>query len=461
MSANESAASSASMAAGDINGEAPLQKYLHKNGLVASQIDPSSLQALRDMFRESLQRGQTVPAPGTSLLDSSSRSLLEMASNSYPSVRDFVIPESATPVERLILEQLRNQTALLHHLQRQLAQQHQQRASSAENGKSFQQVTIQISNSSNGPQFATRAAPATTQAHPPAPQPRIPAVPLPSLWQRSIALLRNLRSVKILTLYTQLLRARLERNRQNNPALDPLMLIKILVMLAILISRLAPARKRPAVDGKQSWSWNTQFVLVGTVVVLGFLHQTGVLSFWYQFCFVHQYPMRIWKGEDITLEQALEQQQRAAVEQGARPGPQHNHWLAALIFGAPPPERVPPPPQRPNPAIGNAPAAVGMPEIPPPPQAAAAPPVSAAVQLLQDIVVVLMSFVLSIFPMWRAIGPARPQPPPPMRQPEAQPDPDALPAVRPPVDLADFEEDDDEDSDDNEDDDDDDADVEN
>lgn len=416
--------------------------------------------------------------------------------NNNNNSNNYTIPEDATPTERIILEQLACHSMLLMDLHRRLDQMaiHNSNNTIANTNDS---IHAQKSPHSQpiSPQQAAAIVLAAVQrgggggANPgllpsPAPTP-IPAAAAVPFWTRGLLTrVRQSKTARILSLYwalrhrhrQQQVQNNRNRNRNNNDNMiiwDPLMILKVLVMAAIVVSRVTNKRRphphqhlqKDSTPAKSTttvyyWYYVSLVAMAGALAAYAIFVRTGLLKFWYQFCFQYRYPARIWKGEDVAVDEAWEpfQQQiheeqlqvaiAAALQRqhpagaAAAPIPDQNNnnrfppdWMRALVFGAPPP---PPPP------------VAGTEPNPPPP-----PPPAPMVVLrwLQDFVVLLGSFFLSIFPMWRAMAP-------PPRHPVAignnnipEQQQHALPEVRPPLDPAGFDE---EEEDDGEDDDDDD-----
>jgi hypothetical protein len=205
-----------------------------------------------------------------------------------------------------------------------------------------------------------------------------------------------------------------QRQGQVQP-LDFGLLFKLLFMMSVVIARV----QRRNDQGLKS----PKFISTIFLIVVGLLYHTKYLQFFYQFCFKDQVPLRIWNGEGAD----------------GRP--------------MPPPQRIPVPPNR-RAADGNENHQDGDENlnwrhtflggiiIPRPNQN----PIIAAVQ---DVFYLLGSFLFSIFPMWRPEGPQEPRQPlipiaPPVANNNAVPD---IPVVAPPRDAMEAA-DDDEDTDD-------------
>ena len=196
------------------------------------------------------------------------------------------------------------------------------------------------------------------------------------------------------------------------------MLLKVLFMLAILTNRMHSKK------GSQDSDWTVKFYATAALVVLGFMFQTGYLTFVYHFCV--RYVPRLWAGEEITLEQAYEEEAEAAREQRQQQQHRRNNpdgnagWRQTFLFGGQIDEQ---PGQQP-------------PDQPPPSL------MVKVLGILEDVAFFFGSFVLSVFPMWRAAPRPRPVPPEPNNDDNNNNNPENGPGVvAPPVDPAAPEED--------------------
>jgi hypothetical protein len=209
--------------------------------------------------------------------------------------------------------------------------------------------------------------------------------------------------------------------RRQAPNFDGGLIIKVLVMMTILLSRLSNRRKRAGTldGGEEDWMWEYRFYFMIVLVIGGFLVQSGFIKFTYTFFVKENYPARIWEGEEIedVEREALEAQQR---------------------------QRRPPPPPRPR-DDENAPQEPGWrqtflaggiaPNNDPEHRA------GGVLRVVQDVGFFIGSFFLSIFPMWRPEALAGPRPRVVNNEDDAD-DGIGLPEVRPPQDPAEAEEED-------------------
>lgn len=200
--------------------------------------------------------------------------------------------------------------------------------------------------------------------------------------------------------FVQLFRVFVAVRKQHVQDLPWGVLIKVVVMLGIWLTRMtskrsAAAAKASDTDDSFLSSVPTKFYILIAVVALGLLAQTGYLGFLYKFFIQEQYPVRILvMGEDA---QAILQE----LEDAARPDPrrraaerlEQEQQAGGLDFGQ-------------NFLLGGriAPRGAGnindndpaQPAVPLAPQ-----PVESFVQFVADIIYLVGSFFLSIFPMWR------------------------------------------------------------
>ena len=359
---------------------------------------------------------------------------------------DFATPvKGASPVESKIMEQLNMQTALLLNMQQRIdeltytvAQLQQGGGGGAGAAQQGRPPTASTNTTATAFRSTTnqQAAPHITTTAPFVDVPRgqtaapthLPpannnininnrqAAPQPAAPRGIFGLpsaIRNSRIAKILALFLAL-------RRRHVQALDPGLIFKVLFMIAVLMARMSNNSIRRGGPDAVGDMWATNFAIVSTLVLVGFFIQTGYLKYLYIFCIKENYPGRIWNGEDITAQQLQQQQQQQQQQQNAGAG-RNNNNNNNNDGAAPPPEEN----QQP-----------GDPQQPPLPQGAPAPQdrgwrdtfigggipqhveaedgVEAegegggVMALVQDVGLLLGSFVLSIFPMWEPEAVPRP-----------------------------------------------------
>lgn len=305
------------------------------------------------------------------------------------------------------------------------------------------------------------------RAHPPA----------PNLWAALFTLLGHVLTLRFLGLdrFYKLAKLFLELRRRQVPNFDVGLLFKVLVMMAILMARMSSSM--PGGSNKNGMNnnkndddamlsatelmWIYRFYFLTTIVVVGFIIQSGYATFLYKFFVKHNYPWRVlWNGQDIDVEQAV--REAAAQEEAA--AAVRVQAAAAAVAAAPHPRHLPPGRQPPpvaggheNDAVAAAPAndqpgwrqAILAGEIP---RVAPEHFGNGPLAMVLETLVLIGSFFLSILPMWTPHAPPPPPPPPQPPQegeahetdPPARDNPDhrEIPQVRPPADPTEYEEDD-------------------
>lgn len=352
------------------------------------QIDPTSLVALEELLRQ---------CPPSSL----------------PSI-------SLTQGEQLILSQIQRQNSLIYQLhermdllQRVCESMHDEtghrrfdRPESASTPGSIENRSSEVLDvvEKDAP------APVATPAPPPIQIQRNPRPILRNpgqLPQRNAALQRiqnrwrrHLFKLRFCcTLYIELLRRyQIQQGIQNNNV-DPLFLLKVLIVLAILMSRLPPHLTGRSKDGTQNADEELmyQYIVVSVLIITFIMIRSGRYAFFYQFFWKYNIARRIWSqpdGEALLTADALWQEHWAPAARVPAPGgiapppPVHQRvlqwwllhdWFQGRPIHAPPQDNAPPPPPR------------GI--------------FQQSLLFIQDVIVFLVSFVLSIFPMWRNLDP--------------------------------------------------------
>lgn len=407
--------------------------WLEGIGLPAASMDPSSLTALSDLlsgqhvdFNDPLQQhhsdsSSSRKTPSTQVNNALHRDNLEACGDRKVSADDeaeeedetsIAIPEEASAVERLILGKLNQQTKLLKKLEKRLDRLQRDTINgpaprSRTSDQELEQITTGFIRNShpsqqrmpeipprdnieererelNGVirqlnQFREPGNRLPEQVRPPQVAP-IRAGPPPHRADNGMGASRV---YKCIVLFLAL-----RRHQVPNDRIDGWMLVKIMFMLSILLSK------------DQGKLFTTL-----TVVVLGFLWQSGLAGFIYKFVFRYNYVGRILlHNEDITVQSALAEQptpprMNAPARGGGGGEAQLQQQQQQRQWWHVDPER---------PAIYNT---------------------------LMDIVMLFGSLFLSIFPMWRVPDPPTP-PPAEAEQQHNDAQDGMIPVVRPPVDPA-------------------------
>ena len=202
------------------------------------------------------------------------------------------------------------------------------------------------------------------------------------------------------------------RRRYGVQELDGGLIFKVLFMMAILMARMSSSSKR-----FNDTEWHTKFAVLTTIVLVGFLAQTGYLKYLYIFLVKENFAGRIWRGEDANAMI----QNPAPVVAGGPNGNNDNNNNNNNEGPALPRGQFPPNHQQPGQAGNNnnngAAADNGWRNtflggmIPQADQGGVAGAV-------QNVALVLGSFLMSIFPMWQPEGPPVPRQPPQPRPPQ-------------------------------------------
>lgn len=167
------------------------------------------------------------------------------------------------------------------------------------------------------------------------------------------SLLRSSRMAEIWRVFWELHR------RDMGNRIDGNMLLKILFMLLVVTAKLTASNKR-----KPRGSKHFQFGVAIVLILVGFFLQSGYYRFFHNFFIKERYPQRIWNGEQINV--AAQQPPRPAER---RPQPAAVPPQQGILRGGIP---------RGNAQVG----AVG--------------------RVVTDILYLFGSFLLSILPMWKA-----------------------------------------------------------
>lgn len=338
-------------------GERRAQRLLQQAGVAESPMDPLSLQALQKF----LETGDTEESESD--YDDDDDVVIEMPSPPRSTNRTAASDLANLPDAQRILALLERQTEMIEHLQDRVDELTQM-----VQGQSSGAPTPVRRNVPRALQFDAAAEevrppqPAVARREPPPPPADAPA-PQPGWldqFQSFPDRLRQSRASKILILFLAL-------RRRRAPEFDVTMLVKIVFMLAVLLARMPEQRAISILP-------LSRFQMLSMFVIGGYMVQTGLLQFLYQFFVKEGYAERIWNGEEID------------VEREARPAPPRPAPVQAQV---------------------EQPAEEEQPAEPP--------------SLFREFFVFLTSFFLSIFPMWQ------PEAPPPPR--EAAP-PEAAPPIQ-------------------------------
>lgn len=367
-----------------------------------------------------------------------------------------------TTMEERIVRHLQQQTAMIHELQQRvdeltLAVQRNMLSAAATTVPAGANTAAAAATTGGrqlpatiAPRQHQQAAAAVDPADAPAAAPRGGVWGLIRYIGNAPTAIQSSRLVQIIKLFFVL-------RKRHVPNLDFGLLFKALIMLAILGSRLSSSRtSRRHKDDLQQVPWTYKFGAFAFFIVGGLLVQTGYANFLYHFFVKANYPGRIWNGEviDPEREAARPLAEAAAAAAAAQPA------NAAAGGGAPQANMGQQEQQNPPEGGGgnnnnnnnNANNDVGPPRPPGAPRAPGAGGAAAAnddgddcfrtffggflggriqpnepddnivLRVVQDIVCVFGSFLLSIFPMWRPEGP--PPPPPQEQQGEQEPEPE-------------------------------------
>jgi hypothetical protein len=442
--------------------------FLSQAGLAESTIDPLSLAALEELlptvesvknssgllplddehavFPAATESLDPIPGAGTnipSLSTPSTRSLAGVgATPSHPSLSTPTMTKSLvntnnhgtpndppiTTTEQLILETLEYQTQLLLKLHQRVEKLSQRNPLQSQGDASVKAIECES-------EQASTTVPVTPPNDQPPPQPRGGAARRPLVIRRNQRNRRpNVGEQWGQTRIYRLTRLLVGLYRQRVQELDMGLMLKMLVMVAILIARIQGSRHRRHQETPEetSWLWMYRFYFSSFFIVVAFLYQTGFLSFVYWFVVKEKYVTRILlDAEDLDVDAELVRQQQRPepprpVPRDAEPQPnaeganndvhenregpvggavRDGDWQNTVFGG-----RI-------------------------------APPGQGVIGVAQDIGYLLITFFLSIFPMWQPERP--PQPVENRADPEAdelpqdiqQPEngPGELPQVRDPV----------------------------
>lgn len=287
--------------------------------------------------------------------------------------------QGTASAEKLILDHLQLQTALLMDLQRRVDElsqivMHQQHR------PGFPPLHFQQPGTMPPPQFQQprnafpedQRRPPAGEVGPPPPRPEMFVLTrLTRLYEAFVSipsLVRSSRMTEICRVFWALHR------RDMGNRLDGNLLLKIIFMGLVVTAKLTASNKRKK---KGSSSSSLQFGLAIVLILVGFLLQTGYYRFFHDFFVKEKYPQRIWNGETINV--AAQPPPRPAAAAAAQQNPQR-------AAAAPPQQGIL------RGGIARANPQVGV------------------RRALTDVLYLFGTLILSILPMWK-VEPLQPQDP--------------------------------------------------
>ena len=412
-----------------------MERVLREAGVENAPIDPSSVDALRQLVREhhqkKLGKDECKPAARTiEAFDSIQDTFaVEKSLEGSPSI--LTQSAASTGNSNSIMQQLEFQTRLLLDMQRKINELTAKvdRLERGEGVASTQPDTVKSTYSysttkyyrENAARFQTRQPPVVPQAQGEdhaavAPQQQPQDIDGEEADQQELneeefwilSLLRERYRAMRDSRLVEIAHAFWDMSRDTVLPLDGAMLFKLMVMVVFLTARI---QKQP--------SNTVRFYVSIVAMVVGFLWHTRYLQFMYQFFWRENVPGRIWNGQPaegppevpetpqppgapVPPEQADGQQQENREEAN---GGWRNTFLGGGIAGRAENELV---------------------------------------AFVQDILYLFGSFFFSIFPMWRPEGPP---PPPPLPHPGQEMQEGGIPEVAPPRDAFEAADSDDDDDD--------------
>lgn len=350
-------------------------------------------------------------------------------SHYIPPVMDIVGNEEDLPFEERLLKQLEHQTKLILDLHQRVDELTTtvQAMAAAEERAPRRLRRAESPEIVRPVDFTNRREPRIDNDPPIPPgdqvrQPMDNRVAFPFFTRLMEALLAFPRHVEE-TRLARIIRLFFELRRRQVPDLDGGLFIKALIVIAILMARLSNSRHA----NSSNILWIYRFYFIAGLILAGYLARLGYTEFLHNFFVKENYPARIWNGEDINADEIDHEPVARPVPRPPLPG-----------------NRRVPPAERPQPHWGQVLLGGQIPRQPVLPG-----PLNAVFEIL----VLLGSFLLSIFPMWRPEAAPLPAAPADDEQ-EAEREPlvaqhddddedDQLPRVRPPVDPAEYEDDED------------------
>jgi hypothetical protein len=449
----------------DVN--AKVDRVLKEAGLDASPMDPASMEALKEFMLEmpkekdpsfaAVVNRETRKAPPLSRVTQNAlqRRVSDLTQGADTLAYNNNVREhdsnastagstgaGASPTEQKILDQLHQQTELIWQLHRRietLTTTVEKLAATGGGGNPGNTARETRANATQAPPRVRRRDVLLPRVvpdvvHPDNDDPDQQAVPPPPenlpvrggmvhrAYQSLAAIptaVQNSRTAKIAKVYMAL-------RQREAPDFDLLLIFKVLVMVTIFMTRMSSHRKNT-----DTFMWMYRTYLIGSFIVVGFLLKTGYIKFMHAFIVKENYPGRIWNGEEIDIDNL------PPMGLVRRPGP-----VAARNAG----------PAGPLAFLRRTLLAGHIPRMDPARRGAV------VLNVIQDLVCLMGSFFLSIFPMWAPEAPQAAQPRGPVAPPAhfqqrlaelqqqqqelEQQQQQQLPGVQPPADAFEAEADD-------------------
>jgi hypothetical protein len=307
----------------DVN--AKVELVLKEAGLDTSPMDPASMEALKEFMSEmpkendptagvdNRNRENRKPPPLSRVEKTALQRRVpdttqgdDVHTYTYHNNRDSAAltagSTGASPTEQQILNQLQQQTELIW----QLHQRIEALATTVEKLAATGGGDTRASATQAPPRVRRREVEVRPgvdvvdidldrPAVPPPPEnpPVRGGIPVFSRLYRSLAAIpdgvRNSRSAKIVKVYVAL-------RQREAPNFDLGLIFKVLIMVTVFMARMSSQRKNT-----DSFLWLYRTYLVGSFIIVGFLIKTGYLKFMHAFIVKENYPGRIWNGEEIDI----------------------------------------------------------------------------------------------------------------------------------------------------------------
>jgi hypothetical protein len=420
-------------------------RFLAEAGLAATRIDPASMKALEEIFStpKQVKKNDTGEENAKPAAAPEYRRRLDVHSNpefrhadseitmtglkSAPETNFSVAGSTESSRDDLILQQLKIQTAMIMDMQSRIEYLANKVHSLAESAPGDRALPPQYQHPNHQEMYHPMHPPMYQMVHPPTQQfrephstdgmiPELRDVPVPNepppppfrpprnafgtlcdSFANLATYIRDSRTVQVMRAFATLHR----RHVRMNGAL----MFKVVLMVAIFSAKMM---SRPATPG-EFWTATMKFNLVMGMVFVGFLIQSGYISFLYRFFITHRLFDRIYGGENVDIDR-LVWNNHATRENNANGNNLRNMIPRNHMLG------------------GNIPAPRN------------------GINVLVDIAILIGSFMLSILPMWKPEGQPQERQ---ARMALAQAIPQAdMNAVAPPPDLDQHAADDDDDDDD-------------
>jgi hypothetical protein len=396
----------------DVNAQVDI--VLKKAGLDASPMDPASMEALKEFFSEMPKENDPFTAvdddrnhenrkpPPLSLVEQTALQLrvstVTHGTDTYTHNNDFQDHDSAasgagaSPTEQKILNQLQQQTKLIWQLHQRIETLTTTVEKLAANGgegagagagsvgnkagetrESATPVIPRVRRREVVAPRVVRPDNDNVDIHPngqadplPLEYPQVRGVSVLSRIYQSLAAIpdtvRNSRMAKIAHVYMAL-------RQREAPNFDLGLIFKVLIMVTVFMARMSSSRKNT-----ESFMWMYRTYLLGSFIILGFLLKTGYLKFMHAFIVKENYPGRIWNGEEIDIDNLPPLAIAAPRPVVAAAAPNENGGPLAFLQRTLLAGHIP----RMDPARRGA----------------------VVLNAIQDLICLVGSFFLSIFPMW-------------------------------------------------------------